>query len=183
MYRIYYISLPSYSCVRQVHTLQSSLIINTTGMTNLMIITIWDIVFGFVWKFRNCFVTLPHSFSERKSDVQICTKCEVSGDEVLCHVLYGLWRHVIEQASEDIRHHIRKLARTPATTIDRFFVTSLRSFTQIAGQYVEQPTITSFPIHHSHPTIRCHLVWLVKIKTNSPYNRPLRPSGGAEAQL
>ena len=30
------IYLPSYSCVRQIHTLQSSLIINTTGMTNLM---------------------------------------------------------------------------------------------------------------------------------------------------
>jgi len=37
MYQILYISLPSYSCVRQIHTLQSSLIINTTWMMNLMI--------------------------------------------------------------------------------------------------------------------------------------------------
>ena len=31
-----YLSNTTMSCVRQVHTLQSSLIINTTGMTNLM---------------------------------------------------------------------------------------------------------------------------------------------------
>ena len=30
-------SLPSYSCVKQVHTLQYSFIINTAGMKNLMI--------------------------------------------------------------------------------------------------------------------------------------------------
>jgi len=32
------LSLPAYSCVRQIHTLQSSLIIKTKGVKNLMIL-------------------------------------------------------------------------------------------------------------------------------------------------
>jgi hypothetical protein len=74
----------------------------------------------------------------KRKKVQICTKCEVSGDEVPYRVLYGLWRHVIEQAGEGVRYHIRISARTPATRIDRFFVTPLGSLRQIAERYVEQ---------------------------------------------
>jgi hypothetical protein len=79
-------------------------------------------------------------------------KREISGVEVSYRVLYGLWRHVIEEVGEGVRQQIRILARTPATTIDRFFVNSLGSCKQIAGQHVEQVTTTSFPIHHSHLT-------------------------------
>ena len=30
-------------------------------------ITFWDIVFGFVWDFQNCFATLLHSFNKTKT--------------------------------------------------------------------------------------------------------------------